>query len=298
MKGWSKKFKKKVAMVAAGGIGFGLALAFLIEMFLDRSVRRPSEIEARLRLPLYVTIPDAARNALGRIDGRGRLQLGNGATDAKTVLAAWNRQHPLRPYYQGLRDRLMVYFETNNLNHKPKLVAFTSCGDGAGVSSTASGLAASLSETGDGNVLLVNMTGNQGSAQQFYKGQTCSLDDALATDTKKDALIDGNLYAVTEHAGDEKMPTHLPKRLKTLMPKLKASDYDYIIFDMPPVSQISPTPKLAQFMDMVLMVVESEKTDRDVVKRATDLLAESKANVGIVLNKSHNYVPRQLLQEL
>ncbi len=82
------------------------------------------------------------------------------------------------------------------------------------------------------------------------------------------------------------------------MPKLKASDYDYIIFDMPPVSQISPTPKLAQFMDMVFMVVESEKTDRDVVKRATDLLAESKTNVGIVLNKSHNYVPRRLVQEL
>ena len=82
------------------------------------------------------------------------------------------------------------------------------------------------------------------------------------------------------------------------MPKLKASDYDYIIFDMPPVSQISPTAKLAQFMDMVFMVVEAEKTDRDVVKRATDLLAESKHHVGIVLNKSHNYVPRRLSQEL
>jgi polysaccharide biosynthesis transport protein len=305
VKGWSKKFKKKVLMVAVGGIGFGLSLAFLIEMLLDRSVRQPSEIESRLRLPLYVTIPDTARNAIGQIAGRGRLQLSNGVADAnaKTAVpiapAPWDRQHPLRPYYQGLRDRLMVYFETNNLNHKPKLVALTSCGGGAGVSSIAAGLAASLSETGDGNVLLVSMTGNQESAQQFYKGQTgCGLDDALESKTKKDALVEGNFYAVTEQAGNEKVPTHLPKRLKALMPKLKASDYDYIIFDMPPVSQISPTPKLAQFMDMVFMVVESEKTDRDVVKRATDLLAESKTHVGIVLNKSHNYVPRRLLQEL
>ena len=52
------------------------------------------------------------------------------------------------------------------------------------------------------------------------------------------------------------------------MPKLKASDYDYIIFDMPPVNQISITPRLAGFMDMVLLVIESEKTDREVVKRA------------------------------
>jgi Mrp family chromosome partitioning ATPase len=67
---------------------------------------------------------------------------------------------------------------------------------------------------------------------------------------------------------------------------------------MPPVNQISVTPRLARFMDMVLMVVESEKTDRDVVKRATSLMAESKANVGIVLNKGRNYVPKRLLQEI
>jgi succinoglycan biosynthesis transport protein ExoP len=302
-KRWTKKFQKKVMMMAVGGAGFGLALAFLIEMLLDRSVRRPSEIETRLRLPLFVTIPDTARNAIGPIAARGRLQLSNGVSDKKisgaTALAPWDRQHPLRPFYEGLRDRLMVYFEANNLNHKPKLVAVTSCGNGAGVSSIAAGLAASLSETGDGNVLLVSMTGNQGAAQQFYKGQMgCGLDDALESDTKKDALIEGNFYAVTEQADNEKMPSHLPKRLKGLMPKLKASDYDYIIFDMPPVSQISPTPKLAQFMDMVFMVVESEKTDRDVVKRAADLLAESKTDVGIILNKNHNYVPHRLVQEL
>jgi len=302
-KRWTKKFQKKVMMMAVGGVGFGLALAFLIEMFLDRSVRRPSEIETRLRLPLFVTIPDTARNAIGPITVGGRLQLSNGVSDKKTsgatALAPWDRQHPLRPFYEGLRDRLMVYFEANNLNHKPKLVAVTSCGSGAGVSSIAAGLAASLSETGDGNVLLVSMTGNQGAAQQFYKGQMgCGLDDALESGTKKDALIEGNFYAVTEQADNEKMPSHLPKRLKGLMPKLKASDYDYIIFDMPPVSQISPTPKLAQFMDMVFMVVESEKTDRDVVKRAADLLAESKTDVGIILNKNHNYVPHRLAQEL
>ena len=75
------------------------------------------------------------------------------------------------------------------------------------------------------------------------------------------------------------------------MPKLKASHYDYIIFDMPPVSQTSVTPRLAGFMDMVLLVIESEKTNQDVVKRANALLAESKANVRAVLNKTHTYVP-------
>jgi polysaccharide biosynthesis transport protein len=66
---------------------------------------------------------------------------------------------------------------------------------------------------------------------------------------------------------------------------------------MPPVSQISITPRLAGFMDMVLMVIESEKTDREIVQRASTLLAESKAHVGVVLNKTRHYVPSRLEQE-
>ena len=50
-------------------------------------------------------------------------------------------------------------------------------------------------------------------------------------------------------------------------------------------------------MDMVLMVIESEKTDRDLVQRATALLAQSKAHVGAVLNKSRTYVPKRLHQD-
>ena len=87
-------------------------------------------------------------------------------------------------------------------------------------------------------------------------------------------------------------------RFSYLVPKLKASDYDYIIFDMPPVSQISVTPRLAGFMDMVMLVVESEKTDREAVQRAYAMLEESKANVTAVLNKTHTYVPRRLHQEM
>ena len=81
------------------------------------------------------------------------------------------------------------------------------------------------------------------------------------------------------------------------MPKLKASDYDYIIFDMPPVSQTSMTPRLAGLMDMVLLVIESEKTHRDSVQRATALLNESRAQVSTVLNKVKTYVPARLHQE-
>ena len=94
------------------------------------------------------------------------------------------------------------------------------------------------------------------------------------------------------------LPHILPRRFTNLVPKLKMSDYDYIIFDMPAISQTSVTPKLARYMDMVLMVIESEKTNRDVVEQANSLLAESNVSVKAVLNKYRSYVPRWLHQEL
>jgi Mrp family chromosome partitioning ATPase len=165
------------------------------------------------------------------------------------------------------------------------------------VTTTAAGLARSLSETGEGNVLLVDMTAEQGAAHQFSKGKSvCGLDELLETRTQ--AHVHENLYVVSENSGSERLTRSLPQRFSRIIPKLKASDFDYIIFDMPTVNQLSITPRLASFMDMVLVVVESEKTDKEVVEGACALLAESKANVGIVLNKTKSYVPTGLQQQL
>jgi Mrp family chromosome partitioning ATPase len=215
------------------------------------------------------------------------------------ALAPWDEKHALRPFHETLRDRLVAYFEMISLTHKPKLVAVTSCDEGAGVSTMASGLASSLSETGDGNVLLVNMNSEDGEAHHFYKGKlTVGLDDVLEKEKREGAMVQDNLYVVKETTNRDKLPIILPKRFGHLVSKMKASDYDYIIFDMPPVTQISVTPRLARFMDMVLLVIESGKTDRDVAQRAAALLTDSRANLGVVMNKTRRYVPRRLLQEL
>ncbi len=305
--GWSEKIEKAVSLLAASGILAGLALAFWMELFLDRSVKQASEIETKLGLPLFISIPDVERNGYGkraRRIGAGRLLMHNapGNTTGRgmppgTSIAPWDREHPLRRFYEGLRDRLIVHFEVRYLVHKPKLVAVTSCGHGAGVSSIATGLAATLSETGDGNVLLVNISGDKGAARQFYKGEPgYNLDEVLETE-KKCPLVKANLYAITEQTNGDILSANLPKKLSALMPKLKASEYDYIIFDMPPVNQTTATARLSGLMDMVLLVIESEKTSHDVVKRVVKLLDESKATVSTALNKSRNYFPARLQQE-
>jgi uncharacterized protein involved in exopolysaccharide biosynthesis/Mrp family chromosome partitioning ATPase len=304
VKHWSKKLQKMAAILAVGGIAIGLALAFLIEIFLDRSLKRPIEIEAKLGLPLFISIPDFTQNGypLAKIKGKDPLLLAETAgkdASENVALAPWNRQHPLRRFCEGLRDRLIVHFEVKNVTRNPKLVAVTSCAKGAGVSSVAAGLAASLSETGDGNVLLVDMNVEGGAAQQFYKGKPgCGLDAVLEVEARKSALVQEKLYVATEPVeSSDNLPSVLPKHLTGLIPKLRASDYDYIIFDMPAVTQTSMTPRLARLMDMVLLVIESEKTNQEVAKKVISLLGESKANVTTVLNKTRSYVPAKLHQE-
>jgi len=309
---WSKR-PKQLAIIAAGGVVGGIALAFLIELFLDQTLKRPGEVETRLRLPLFLTIPDTNRNghrvALAGGNGHYRLKApddqtgaGKNGSDGGTGLMLWDTGHCLRPFFEALRDRLIAHFDANNLKHHPKLIAVTGCATGAGVTTIAAGLAATLSETGEGNVLLVDMTLRQGAAHPFHWGKpACSLTELLEDqgDQKKDgAQVQENLYLVTEGINGDSPTGVVPRKFAGMMPKLKASDYDYIIFDMPPVSQISVTAKLGRFMDVNLMVVESGKTEVDVVRQASSLISGSRTNVGLVLNKKRTYVPQWLHQEL
>ena len=307
------KRSKIVRAVFLGAIAAGLALAFVIELYFDRSIKRPIEVETKLGLPLFLSIPESTRNGKHRLSQRvvrllttGAPQGPNGAPDTSDSSepagpVAWRPNAVMQPFFEALRDRLITHFEIKEVNHKPKLVAVTSCTPGSGVSTVASGLAASLSETGEGNVLLVDMNTEKGSAHFFHKGSLhCGLDEVLEKNSNREnAQVEKNLFVVSESTAEEKLPRILHKRFSALIPKLHASDFDYIIFDMPPVSQTSATTRVARFMDMVFMVVEAEKTDRDVIKRASQMLKEAKATeVGVVLNKSHNYVPGRLNQEL
>ncbi|MGD1083231.1 MAG: CpsD/CapB family tyrosine-protein kinase, partial [Verrucomicrobiota bacterium] len=311
-----KQSYQVIGSIAGGGLALGLALAFLLELVLDRTFKRPQEVVGRLKLPFFLAVPYLNGHGKLRLPKFGRkvklLSASSGSPPAEAeakssapgpanngALAPWDEKHALRPFHETLRDRLVAYFEMISLTHKPKLVAVTSCDEGAGVSTMASGLASSLSETGDGNVLLVNMNSEDGEAHHFYKGKlTVGLDDVLEKEKREGAMVQDNLYVVKETTNRDKLPIILPKRFGHLVSKMKASDYDYIIFDMPPVTQISVTPRLARFMDMVLLVIESGKTDRDVAQRAAALLTDSRANLGVVMNKTRRYVPRRLLQEL
>ena len=293
------KRRDKLALgLAGGGLALGIALVLLRELVLNRTVSRPSELENRLRIPLMLSIPYTnSRN--------GHSPLPNGTSPhvkapapRHSNLAPWDGRHFIRPYCDAIRDRLGLYFELNNLTHKPKLVGVAGFSDAAGASTLAAGLASSLSETNEDKVLLVDVSLGPEEVHPFFKGKPAySLAAALQPRTDISSASD-NLYLATVASPTSGGLAQVGlKKFFDMMPNMKASDFDYIIFDMPPLHQTSPTWGMAAFMDKLLLVVEAEKNNRDVIRRGYAKLTAERPNLAVVLNKTRSYVPTLLDSE-
>lgn len=308
-----KKQLKLIGIAFGGCVGLGLGLAFLIDMVLDRTIRRRADVARLLHLPVLLTIPDTAwKNGIHfpwlATNGHHKPQRRLAPTEAPAAestmaVAAWNPTNHLQYHVEGLRERLITHFEVNNLNHRPKLVALAACDEGSGVTTLAAGLAAALSKTGDGTALLVDMNAADGKTHSFYKGKPgCGPSESTEIEAAvEDELPPAATLSVatipTDRRKHDRLADLLPPSFNHLVPKLKANEYDFIVFDMPPVTQTSVTPRLASHMDIVLMVLESERTGQLPASRATALMREARANVVAVLNKCRTYVPARLAHE-
>ncbi len=245
-----RDIKKILLGLVGGGLVAGLGVALAIELVFNRTVKRPQELETRLRIPLMLSIPHLSLN------GRSRQHLNDGSEAVDLLLQDKSNGHslvthssdPLAPFCDALRDRLVLYFDFHRIGQKPKLVALTGLSRSAGVSTLASGLAASLSDASEGKILLV-----------------------------------------------DKPPA--AKRVYDLIQEYRASQFDYIIFDMPSLGDTSVTLPMAGFMDKVLLVIEAEKSSLDGVKRAYAQLT-AKTKVSVVFNKNRACGPRWIKGDL
>src|SRR5438552_1084714 len=251
------KMRNKIALgLAGGGLALGIALSLLRGLALNRTVGRPLQLETQLHIPLMLSIPYSnGRNGHSVLPPNGS-PANPGALATKrhhSKLAPWEPGHFMRRYCDAIRDRLGLYFELHQLTHKPKLVGVASFSEAAGTSTLAAGLAASLSEMDDGKVLLVDVNLGPHEVHPFFKGKPAyPLNAALKPDGTI-ASASENLYLATvgsPNAGPAQLGL---RKFFDMMPNLKASDFDYVIFDMPPLSQTRPTWCMAAFMDKLLV---------------------------------------------
>jgi polysaccharide biosynthesis transport protein len=297
----------KKIMLGLSGAGFvlGLGLAFVLELVVDRRITRPTEIETRLQVPLMLSIPYV------RPKHRGAQLIANDNTDeadSDTPMLPAVRtangfpgfpgrtDHFIHPYSEAIRDRIVFNFQINNMTHKPKLMAVTGLSAGAGTSTIAAGLAKAFSEVNGAKVLLVDLnSGYPDDNPMFGNKPLHSVVGALQA-ARNTRFKEGgqNLYLASAAAtkSDPGATPFGPMHLYELLPHFRASEFDYVIFDMPPMGQTSPTLAMAGLMDKVLLVVDGEDTSRDALKWGYSELVKGRADVSCVFNKARSHAPR------
>lgn len=310
---FSELTKKIILGLAGAGVAVGVGLAFLLELVIDRRIKRPNEIESRLQLPLMLSIPFV------RPKNRGALLIGNeraGDTAGEGDRAALpavrgtngfhafppKTDHFIHPYSEAIRDRIVFNFQVNNMTHKPKLMAVTGLSAGAGTSTIAAGLAKAFSEVNGAKVLLVDLTSEFPDDNPMFGNKPLhSLVGALqaARNTRfKEGSQNLYLASAASRKSDSNATAFGPMHLYELLPHFRASEFDYIIFDMPALAQTSPTLAMAGLMDKVLLVVDGEDTNRETLKWGYSELVKGRADVSCIYNKARSHAPSWVLGEV
>jgi Mrp family chromosome partitioning ATPase len=262
-------------------------------------------------MPLLLTIPyirkhDRKRAMQGRnkahvlIDGGGQQWDTINSNERLEISSPPSKSaHFILPYSETIRDRIIFNFEINNIIHKPKLIAVTAMSKGAGSSTVAAGLAKSFSEIKGSKVLLVDLSSFHSLDDPVIEGVVRhSLPNALRL-AQDSSFRDSqqNLYYANAPSRREGKDSagFTPLHLHEMMPLMHASEYDYIIFDMPAVAQTSPTLTMAGLMDKVLLVLDAENTTREGLKWGYSELAKGRADVSCIFNKTRSHGPEWLI---
>ncbi len=307
------KTMKTILGIAASGIFAGLGLAFLFEKVLDRRVSRPVDIQARLQLPLMLSIPFLkGRERVLKLQNRGdempligenRRKLTTLLPSDPSSIAPPGRSRvekpkinndPIAPFAAAIHDRILFHFQVNNINHTPKLVGFTGLTAGAGATTIARSVAETFSEDSNRKVLLVDLNpSTQGGDEQSHPGDSLFRAIEISKDKEFRAAPTSLYYASAPTRRNQVDSLALaPTGLREILPHLVSSDFDYIIFDMPPVAPTSPTLVMAGFMDKVLLVLDADRTTPDHLNWAYAELEKGRADVSCIFNKARSHAPR------
>ncbi|HEY8240706.1 MAG TPA: hypothetical protein VIH35_04625, partial [Kiritimatiellia bacterium] len=230
---------RNLAAAVGLGLALGIGLAFLGDRILDHSVKRPSEVEGQLKLPVLMCVPRIVVN--GKSAGAAPAGVHGG----------------LDPYFETLRDRVLSSIGTRPARG-PCLIGVTACARGAGVTTTASGLALMLARNGEERVLLLDADPAGGAPEIFGVKPTVGATDIVPGDKGRTAIIARNLFYLAPESGQGETALAHTRGFNEIVLSVR-DDYAYVVIDLPPVTETSATLRIAGILHGLVMVIESEK---------------------------------------
>jgi len=272
---------RNAGFAAAAGLLAGIALAFLTEKTINiRRFSRPSEITASLDIPVLVTIRRLSRKARTRLPSNVPAKI-SGSIEP----GAWVPPCGFADYCDKLHHRMFLFGLPSN---RTPLVGITGCSRGAGVSTIASGVAVSIAREQNMRVLVASASLDRGA-------------EIMADENGTITIHDRSRRVIPSPGEDNTLPAIVSpvRKLREFLARLKTSEYDFVVLDLPPVVDNGVFLPIAGALDGVVVVIQAERDRRALIRNNLELLAQAQTRVlGAVLNRYRSYAPRWLSDEV
>ena len=301
------------------GLGGGVALAFLFDV-LDNSVKTSEDVERYAGLPTLGVVPkfslegtNKAYSYARKLKGRREPPQLEAAAGADGPLGASEATAQSAPFvatvekagspggielvthyfpnsrlaesYRSIRTALLL----SSADNPVKTIAVTSAMPGEGKSVSVANLAVTLAQSGK-TVLVVDADLRRPRQHRMFKvrirvGLTTYWTDSVEIkDVIKSTEIP-NLFLVNagpippnpaELLGSDKMSRFI---------RMMSDESDYVLFDLPPMLEISDALVLGAKVDGMVLVVWGDRTSREALKKAREKLDMLKVRtLGVIIN--------------
>ena len=313
--------KKNLILALLLGLGGGVGLAFLFDL-LDNSVKTSEDVERYAGLPTLGVVPKFSLEGANKAYSYGRrlragkapaqLEAGTTKTEeidtaaveadmgaASFVAEVEKAEHPgsielvphffpnsrLAESYRSIRTALLLSSADNPI----KTVAVTSAMPGEGKTVSVANLAVTLAQSGK-TVVVVDADLRRPRQHRLFKvkntyGLTTYLTDSVEIkDVVKSTEIP-NLFLINagpvppnpaELLGSDRMARFI---------RMMADESDYVLFDLPPMLEISDALVLGAKVDGLVLVVHGDKTSREALRKAREKLDMLKVRtLGVIIN--------------
>lgn len=272
--------KLRLILLASGamiGLLLGVAAAFLVDM-VDRSLKTVKEAEAQYGYTLLGLVPKFETSDTPTI-------LSPSADDiSPRVIAMTSPRSMIHEAYQMLQANLKFM----SLDKKVKTIVVTSAVPREGKSEVAANMAATMAQSGR-RVLLVDAD-MRNPTQHHLWGlvNSVGLSNVVVDQNElRQAVkpITSNLSILTAGVMPPNPLAILDSEAMTAFLDTVAKDYDYVLFDTPPLAGTADAAVLGKMADGVLVVVRPGVADSASVAAAKSLLSRSEPNIlGLVAN--------------
>lgn len=270
------------------GLGVGIAFAMFME-WADSSIRRPEDVTDYIGLDLIGTIPKMQFGSGFRARSQKRrgsyvVQVDEDEVDA-SIVTKHDPKSPIAEAYRSLRTK----FQFATIKQKPRTVMVTSSVPAEGKTTTAVNMAVTMADSGM-RVLILDTDLRRPNVHRVLKMERgTGLADVLREGLDVRSVIRPtrveNLWMISSGRVPPN-PSELigSERMRRVVAQL-GNSFDIVLCDAPSILVVTDPVLLSSQVDTTLMVVAAEKSTRETILRAKDLLSTAESPVaGVVLN--------------